>query len=179
MCLGWSSLLNLPIHLGWDVLSELLHDLVDGVELRHTHLRARDVEEGVVDGGFLDGLDVPQGVGNGQLAAEVVQEDSHHGRLVEVLRLHEVAEGGGLGLQRSVRVVVADQVVRHLALGDRSDVEAGDDAEVVGAALQREPEVGVGACAGVRDFAACEDNFVAYDVVAAETVLAGCKGDSS
>ena len=53
-------------------------------------------------------------------------------------------------------------------------VEAGDDAEIVGAAFESEEEVMVlrGGCC-VDDFAGCDDDFVAGDCVAGPAGEAG------
>ena len=53
-------------------------------------------------------------------------------------------------------------------------IEAGDDAEVVGAAFEGQEEVVVGGCGGgVDGLAAGEDDFVPEDCVAGPAVAAG------
>ena len=52
-------------------------------------------------------------------------------------------------------------------------MEAGDDAEIVGAAVQGEEEVVVGGGGGGYDKPGCEDDFVREDGIAGEAGEAG------
>lgn len=77
------------------------------------------------------------------------------------------------------RNVVRDHATPELALLVGFDVEARDDAKVVGAAFKRVEEVGMGSQVGVDDFAVGEDDFVVKDIVADEAVAGGEERDAS
>ena len=83
--------------------------------------------------------------------------------------------GGGEGHEVIVLLlaggdVLADEAAPEFALGEEPHVETGDDAEVVGAALESFEEVGIGLRIGVDEFAGREDNLEVDHIVADETV---------
>ena len=86
-----------------------------------------------------------------------------------------VGLGGGEGhkvvvLLLAGRDVLADEAAPEFALGEELHVETGDDAEIVGAALESLEEVGVGLRVGVDEFAGREDDLEVDHIVADETV---------
>ncbi len=64
-------------------------------------------------------------------------------------------------------------------LWEYAEVEAGDDAEVVGAAAESDPEVGVGGLVCGDEGAVGEDDVVGKDVVADETVAGAEEGETA
>ncbi len=75
--------------------------------------------------------------------------------------------------------VVSDRATPEFALLEGFDVEAGDDAEVVGATFQRAEEIGIRGFVGVDYFAVGEDEFVVKDIVAEKAVTGGEERDAS
>lgn len=82
------------------------------------------------------------------------------------------------------RVLVGEEVERAAVdearrLGDGDQVDACDEAEVVAAALERPPEVGVGGGVGVDCLAGGEDDFEVLDGVGGEAFSAGEEGEAA
>ena len=128
--------------------------------------QAREVPEGGRVGLRLGVLEVG---GDVPARGEGVSE-AHDERGVGVVVL-----GGGEGDEVVVLLlaggdVLADEAAPEFALGEELHVEAGDDAEVVGAALEGFEEVGVGLRVGIDEFARREDDLEVDDIVADETV---------
>ena len=105
-------------------------------------------------------LDVGE-AGDGAGGVVVVRGSS--ARMAPKIRfVDEFVEGredfGGLGGGH------VEEAAPDLGGGEAAGREARDDAEVVGAAFEGAPEVGIGGCGGCGDGARGEDEFVAEDV---------------
>lgn len=107
------------------------------------------------------------------------EDDIHVGRIVEVFWIHETAEGFRLGLQDRLGVVERDDTSPHGALRECCHIKTSDDSKVVGAALERQPEVGMCARGGIDDLAAGQDHLVAVDVLAAPAVSPGLVAEAA
>lgn len=64
-------------------------------------------------------------------------------------------------------------------LRECAEVEFGDDAEVVGAAAESDPEVGVGGCVCGDEGAVGEDDVIGEDVVADEAIAGAEEGETA
>ena len=75
--------------------------------------------------------------------------------------------------------VLANEAAPELALLEGFHVDAGDDAEVAGAAFEGFEEVGVGFGVGVDDLAGGEDDFEVEDVVTDEAEARREEGEAA
>lgn len=75
--------------------------------------------------------------------------------------------------------VVEDLAAVERCLLEGAEVEASDDAEVVGATTKGDPEVAVGSRVGIDDVAGCQDDLEIDDIIADEAVAGTEKGKAA
>ena len=119
-----------------------------------------------------------------------IMHTSNHGHGISTLTPADTHQNRNIGVEVVQTVRVRSEVLvgcragtdgeaaPEAALRESTDVEARDDAEVVGAAFEGEPEVWVGGAVGGDDAAVAEDDFVGEDVVADEAFAGAEEGDS-
>lgn len=140
-------------------------------DVTHSHRLAQltaDVEKRLENGGF--GVQsrgrVLQTILDGTPLCSIGKAGNQTGILVEVGCSRQLCKGvdllrGGFDLVKYLAAV-------ERGLGEGAEVEAGDDAEIVGAAAESYPEIGMGSCVGRDQGTVGENNVKREDVVADE-----------
>lgn len=148
------------------VLVELGGDVADGAHAHGVHDLGLDLGEGSETGGVGSTVGAGQGEGDDGLAGRSVGDDDL-GTVVNLLVVEggELGEGVQGGVGRVGEVRDDDGTTPELGNAESSDIDAGDNTEVVASTLESLEKIGVALLVGVDDGTGGKDNLVVDNVV--------------